>query len=373
MHLTDPNDFPDAIGTMPSEWKKAANYIDGNVPKTGETIFIIGPWGSGKSTFISTLIKDTNSYRNLRRIERISLSSATSENEVFTHLIGSKIKIALSATVFIVSLISINYVTWPEKIDKFFAAQVTISIFISSFLALFIPNKTRIFYILASYVECFFGKTIKVIEDFDRGALDISTIYNILLFRFKRKMSYVVALGYNSTEQRDQYVELALKLGGKVVYFDLSEHSLYLILTKLYNPPISAGKWITLITARRLITLTSLIQKNEADHSLTVEQSFGLFVEVFFEEILKRLDVKDTGQIQFIDSGRSLTGNSKVNPTQRSYINSFLISLDEAKLRDVASQFDPNSSNQREIYMTKLLVTKEHAKSVRFTVEVAEA
>jgi energy-coupling factor transporter ATP-binding protein EcfA2 len=357
MLSADKSDYPKSLSQMPAEWTKVAKDINSLCLFKGELIFVIGAWGSGKSTFLSTLIKDSSSHKKIKNSQRISLSSATNLNEVFTHFIPLWVKVVYLLIALMVSVISIRYWTWPELAELFLKEYRTPAFFVTIFLMLFVTNKFRIFYLVSSLVERLTGNKVKIIEDFDRGGLKTHDIYNSLFFRAKKNNSYIVALGYSSQVEKTEYVELAAKLEARIFLFNLSMDSLYSVLCDLYpNPPVQKGSWIKVFSARKLISIISKIQNNS--ESLSDEQKYFRFIGTFFNEIVQELSISDLSKFDFNSNGRSIV-NSRLSLQETEIIDSYLQSIEDSRFR-LYTKNRQGSSNWQEVVVRELFLKKNY-------------
>jgi len=365
LQISDKSDLPKPLDQLPEEWRDAAAFIDSNCTYNGDITFIIGPWGSGKSTFISTFLMEKEKFKNIHNPLVTSLSTATNEDEVFSHLISPDSKFHVLWIAYCLSLVFFGIASYSQGV----IVLGMLSPFIAYFTTIFVTKRSRLTYIVSSILESRTNKTIKIIEDFDRGALGLSAIYNTLQFRYRRNTSYIVAFGYSSILQRDQYIEAAMKLNGKILFFDLSEQSLFKILSKTTsNPPINSGKWITCFPARKLISLA--LQYEKAAKHLDGPDKFVLFVDIFFEALEKAMNLDSRGGLDFASNGRHLSNANNLTNEQTILIESFLAALNPGELNSAKVKHLPNSDDSR-IFLINLIRNRSYKNVVRPTVEIS--
>ncbi|WP_374032915.1 hypothetical protein [Bdellovibrio bacteriovorus] len=163
--LAENEDFPRSLSKLPKEWQNESDDLKKRLNYNGDIHFIIGPWGSGKSTFISTLLSNNDYFR---RPQRISLSTATTQDEIFSFLIRPGVKFLYVVIALLSIYISSRYFTLADFYQEVVSNNPTIASIVALFVALFITNRFRLFYIVSSYLEPLLGKQIKIIEDYDR-------------------------------------------------------------------------------------------------------------------------------------------------------------------------------------------------------------
>lgn len=369
LQISDKSDFPAPLPSLPDEWKTAADFINKNSTYDGDITFVIGPWGSGKSTFISTLLSEKEKYSNIRNPEVVSLSTATNETEVFSHFMSPESKFYVLWIAYSLNLFLFAFSSYSQGS----ALLGMLSPFIAYFTTLFITNKSRLTYIVSAFFESRSKCKIKIIEDFDRGALGLSAIHNTLQFRYKHNTSYIVAFGYNSISQRDQYIEAAMKLNGKLLFFDLSEQSLFNILSKTAsNLPIRSGKWITCFPARKLISLA--LQYEKAARTLDGPDRFVLFVEIFFEALEKVVALEDRGELSFTDNGLSLRPSPDLLIEQTNLLESFVSSLNPGEFNSaMVKNIKDAPGNRGELFMIHLIKLRTYKYMIRPTIEISSS
>ncbi|MCM2353976.1 MAG: hypothetical protein NDI63_10215 [Pseudobdellovibrio sp.] len=367
--ISDKEDYPNAVSQMPGEWEKAAEEINDTAKYKGEVTFIIGPWGSGKSTFLSTLLEQKKTkYKNIKQTRRITLNTASNLDEVFSQFVPVWIKVFyLIVTVLLIG-ISLFYVSWDTIAESTLKSHPALTIFAGLFAVFFLTNKFRLFYIFSSGLDLITGTKLVIIEDFDRGSLSHGEIYNSMMFRFKMITSYVVALGYSSEEQKNSYVETALKLNAKIILFNLSENSLYGILTSFYsNPPMNAGAWILNFPARKIISIIARINKHSIGKNDA--EKIHIFLKIWFDELVEAIKLQDAGKLAFSDNGRYITSHSYHESNQRDAIYSFLRSIDHAKIAAAGISFG-SSANAGSVYMHDWLVQGKYTNGLIGRVEL---
>ncbi|MBK7891193.1 MAG: hypothetical protein IPJ84_10205 [Bdellovibrionales bacterium] len=350
---TDDRDFPRALDDMPGEWTDAAAHLNESIRFRGDVTFIIGPWGSGKSTFLSTILKDKTRYPNFTRTQRVSLSTASNLDEAYSHLISPYLKIGVFIT-FVASLLFLSYdQTFEDLYQKIMRNNTAITSLTTMVLVLYITNAFRSLYLLSSALEVLPGNKLKIVEDFDRGALGSDAIYNTLLFRFRYKTSYIVALGYKDTEQRSNYVEIANKLHARIILLGLSPTSLHSIATSVYRHlPVSEGSWLTTFSARRLISILSKIKLGET--GLSDRDRFWRFAGTFMKEILYEFQITDTKGFNFSRDGRRVS-NDQIPESALMALESFLQSLNQGLFQASIPSELQSSSNSGHLILSKVL------------------
>lgn len=317
-------------------------------------VFVFGPWGSGKSTFISNLIeKDTKAFKD-KFIHRVSLHVAASINEAFLCMIPSWVKITavLLAVGVFYGIQTFTFAGDPfiESLKNSSTALFIVAIPIFLFVLI---NSYRIAYLVMAGLEtllyvCTKAKAVKIIEDFDRSALKPDAIITCLASRVRTSSLYVIPIGFTSTKEEAEYQEIAKKLNANIFTLK-TEPSALLELAKNLDELIefNDSSWMEILNYRDLISIIEMRKNLIIEHE---PKMIGFtYYRIFFETLSKKLGLNKS-LIYVQNTKVDISGNAYATTV----LTRFIQSIDIPKLKS-DSGFESAAYNWQDSILNDLL------------------
>ncbi len=316
---------------------KSLNYesikhqIDIFIRKNENLIFIIGPWGSGKTYLIEKYSNEIQAD-GLHFIKK-SFFGITSLSEAYMHLLGF-----FKATFFLFTLYFLFYVLGFYN-SKFFAP-----VFIVISLIL-LTNKFKLSYSLYKIVSSLVDNLITsgfqlaivtrkvldmrefnnykhkvyILDDLDHSSLKEEDRWALLANLWNYNTTYIVLLGYSENERIEgknkfEIIELCEKLEGKIIFLPIAwerneeivNHYLSQIFknTKIHLP-FKHPTWLNNFTPRELINISDNF-KIRFEEYLLRHKGYEIIAELFFECFLLRVFLDNYCEKKNIDNDKKI-------------------------------------------------------------------
>jgi len=253
-------------------------------------IFIIGPWGSGKTFHLHSLEgKLKVKYRYLYR----SFFSIGDLKSAYLHLLPHGTRFSMTfCSVFFLGWI---YLKFPEAMGRvqglknfWLAILITIGF-------LLITNQMKVFYGVVSLFNiplCPPRIKLTVIDDLDRSSMSNADQWALLSNLWAVGHRYIVLFGYNSEETKLSIIEKAMKLGGHLVFLPLDPQINQKIAKALDNDlPFGESQWFENITPRDIVQIFTTVDL-EARSIESKDYRQLLYLNRYFITLMRNLGVK---------------------------------------------------------------------------------
>lgn len=330
-------------------------------------LFLIGPWGSGKTVMLREL---KNRNKSTHVFIEYNYFGIRTVDEALSHLIGIGWRMVLFIFMFaIVSglyWLTQHYLILGGDLEKPFLetlelkglAGVTI-IFLFSFV---IRPRSRllflgslIFQISYYHVRSLLKKrrTIVIIEDLDRSSLSLADKFSFLSQLPPLPVRYVIAYGHNSDTEYITLIEYINKLNGISVELKQDQKVAFEILKKYisYLPFSQASNWMSELSIRELLGFYYAVERKTFGKS-EFEKKLELVLS-YFDTIrtkkIKYTSGRDSSDINItFNGGKFKSENSSISFTRHEgeILNSYFSSIDIEYFRNyLDASVDQNDKN----------------------------
>ncbi|MBI5624887.1 MAG: ATP-binding protein [Elusimicrobia bacterium] len=288
-------------------------------------VFVIGAWGSGKTTFVRNLEPD---LRAKSRYLYRSFFAVSTPNEAYLNLLPRPIWIGLTASSLVV-LAAIGQIAISKPSLLQYREIVVALVSVATFL--FVCNKMKAFYIVSCLLNSrLWGNPfITVIDDVERSSLPSADVWAILSNLWMQDHKYLILLGYGSDDEKTEIIQRAIKLEGHLVFLPTDYNVNFKIAGNLDGSiPFSGGEWFGRLTPRDIVGIFVAVEKEATSYAAAEYRSI-LYVNHYFLKLLERLEVKhsefthlkigtnqDMRHLRLILSLRSW-GSGNINPLFR--------------------------------------------------------
>ncbi|MGY3805228.1 P-loop NTPase fold protein [Pigmentibacter ruber] len=316
---------------------KSLNYdtikhqIDTFIRKNENLIFIIGPWGSGKTYLIEKYSNEIQAD-GLHFIKK-SFFGITSLSEAYMHLLGF-----FKATFFLFMLYFIFYI-FGFYSSKFFAP---VFIIISLIL---LTNKFKLSYslykITSSLVDLLitsgfhlaivtrkvldmrefnnYKHKVYILDDLDHSSLKEEDRWALLANLWNYNTTYIVLLGYSENERiqgknKFEIIELCEKLEGKIIFLPIAwernEEIINHYLSQIFeNNKIHLAfqnpTWLNTFTPRELINIADNFKIRFEEYQLR-HKGYEIITELFFDCYMIRVFLENYSEKKNIESEKKI-------------------------------------------------------------------
>jgi hypothetical protein len=294
--------------------------------KGKKMIFLIGPYGCGKTTQIDFFLK-TNpefsyDYKSFERIQTIEFS--------FLHLTSF---VSRALFLFLSSTFGVFLIKFLTPI-----AALPISLVLIYFFVKNIPNLMYIFHEAMSNVLKQKPKLV-IIEDLERSALDLKTIWVFLANLWQYKRTYLVSLGFpvDDIQEKQKIIENAMKLSGFIVDISNDERINFEIISTLDTQFIQffderqvnqISGWLSLFTPREMIIIHDEIQRTCRKRTQNPPDIRCVYVSTFFKYLLQKFELDPHKvSLDFETSEIKILDDRQLPPEATHYLDSFSASL----------------------------------------------
>ncbi len=325
------------------------------VEKSNESvIFLIGPWGSGKTSAINEFKKQQKN--KFIFIER-NYFGIRDVDDGIAHLIGIGWRfllfIMILSILIVLHKITQSYLVLGSDVESSFldaielkgAVGVTL-LFLFSFV---IQPKSRLLFLFSlAFQNTFYylrslltkKKTIIVIEDLDRSSLSLEDRFSFLSQLPPLSAQYLISFGHNNESEYLTLLEYINKLNGIIIEVQQDQEIAFSILQKNINylPFIESAKWMTEISIRELLAVYYNLEREYSGRS-DFEKKVELILKYF--DFIRKTKIKynsgrDSSDVQISFNGGKFKNDSSVSFTryEGEILNSFYKSIDITYFRD---------------------------------------
>lgn len=265
-------------------------------------IFLLGEFGSGKTTHIRELIKnekDFNFYElsffSIRTLEEAYMKLVPTQDKFLTLVIG----------------IVLTFITY----QKFSSPPWT---YIFPLLGIyFLSSKTRFVYIVSQIARGLGSRRIIIIDDLDRSSMAENEIWAFLAHLVQYKTKYIICLGFNTIEDRINKIAQIGKLNGRFIELPLNQRVTHGIIKGLYPEfPFVVHRTFESLNPRELIAIGEQVAVHSVSNS-TIERKL-IWIKLVFEKLKEKATAGDP--------------NNSVTPTMNH--NPFDLSISNVGLLD---------------------------------------
>ena len=325
-------------------------YLD-KLTKENDKVFIIGPWGSGKSTLVKTYT-GWGAANSSHSIRWASFSPITQLSHAFYQL-------TYRWTWLLILSLLVGTAYWliskGHKIDSTWGL-VTL---VFGFLFIY-TDKSRVAYILLSLIANMYPrKKLVVIDDLDRCSLPISDQFALLSNLFPWGYKYIITYGYHKNDQLLEILELVKKLGIPYMLVNPEPESVAQYGKSLDNRfPFSQEPWMSVVSYRDIESVVSLVKMNSA--MLQEDEVKMVYMRVMFKLWCKKFDVEADWPKFTLKAGFNTFDQPLKNSHSSSYTN-FELSFGKSLAVDLKRLLNnqSNSSNWREVEMMRFFCKNE--------------
>lgn len=364
----DPSDrdFPPARERLPNSWELVISQLKTLVELADQRpVFLIGPFGSGKSTLISSMIKSRQSpFDKGRRIHRVSMHAAANTDQGLLSLMHP----AQKRVVFLIAFACIALGWTLAGLIPFllFPGSATISlallgILFSTVLIFAGGNRIRLIYLLYCYFpQIRFGadSDILVIEDFDRSPMSDAEMLTNLVSRPISSAPCLVVLGYSNPDQRSKLIEIALKLNGRIVSMVTDEVALAKIGKSVDEAFSFRGdRWISEFSAREIVAVC------EAGNRQLKGMPNVEVLLCYFSFFVTAIGEKYGLTRESIEAFGGQLGYGKIHPKASKAVGALSRDIDWEEVKKVYS-YAPNAANWDEVLMMRVIRREEPFQNV---------
>lgn len=325
--------------------------------KRNHLIFVIGEWGSGKTTHIRHF--ETTHCNDYNFAEK-SFFSIHTLHEGFLNLLNIYSK--FFSVIGIILFVTLFYF----KIGLLISIPV-VAIFVAH---IFITNIWKFYYIVVSAFESFILKLknksqVCVIEDLDRSSMQHNDQWALLSSLRHVNFKYIISYGFSSEDEKIDIIQIAQKLEAKTIELPLDHKvNFKIVQEREIDFPFSESRWMEIFTPRELLHIIDDVRRISKGHKILYMQAY--FVYFFYKEMLKKLKVDrdhfhyirfrfETPYVRLSDGMSS----QRLSPTISSYFRSMGDSIKHDFVKSYQNLFlpktQPASSNWFDIELNKLL------------------
>lgn len=350
-------DFPPAR-VLKDDEQQTANQIKDlySAKGDGQIIVLFGPWGSGKSTLISSMIAANMKPFDSSMQHRVSMHIASNVNEAFLCLIPVWVKVTtLILALACLGFADLYYFVIDSLIKSVSGSPTAVAVFTVITAIFIIINAHRSFYILCGILESIISslagfQQIKIIEDFDRSSLEKDNILACLASRVRTNSTYVVLIGYNSIDEQLEYLDIMKKLDAKIISLEVNPDNLLKAAQNLdANIKFKDSRWLRSFTYREVVSIVDTSRKLVYEWEARMIRY--AYYRTFFYFILRKFKVSEY-DISFSNGAIS---NSKItNIDAYRVLRDFVSSLDVQDIKN-ESGFTHGASNWADILLRELL------------------
>lgn len=285
-------------------------------------IFLLGPFGSGKSTVVNYFVSKHPNYKFINK----SFIKINTLDFAFLRLTSY-----WSRTVFfwIGMLLAIGLIRLVPQMGA-----LPFMLFLIYF---FVKNWGNLIYILHEVLDNLFSHrlTISILEDLERSSLNLNDQWAFLANLWQHKRTYIIPLGYSSDDKEGKFkmMEYAMKLDGEIIEIYLDEKVNYEILKKL-DPdiPFQLDKedkeyegWLSLFTPREMLMIEEQARLRAVSPHLNKQTKY---IHICLEFLCKKLGIPEE-EIIFDEKTKEIrkTLPKEYSSEQIHYLESFTRSI----------------------------------------------
>ena len=347
------------------------NILSSSINKDEDNpIFLIGPWGSGKTVMLNKLKAE---HRDSHFFFVNNFFGIGDVDEAQAHLIGFFWRFLLFSVVcallFGVYNLAQNYLFLEKDLEKPFLSALQLKGIIGialTFLYSFVirPQNRFLFlgalffqmssYYLASKITK--KKIIFLIEDLDRSSLSLAEKFSFLAQLPPLPVRYIVAYGYNSETEYVSLIEYINKLNGIAIELKQDPKIVFQILNKYiqYLPFTKTANWMSELSIRELLGCYYLTERTTEGFSV-FEKKVELILSFF--DLLKNKKIKSKSPFEIADlqiefsggkfdlSNKAISYSESESDILRSFYQSIEVEYFYIFLKNSVDQEDKAHSN----------------------------
>lgn len=269
--------------------------------KENKKIFILGPWGSGKTAKLNQfreLHKESFNfvYRNYFGVDSL--------NQLYIATISRPFRFIL-----VVLIGCLFFYFKKTDTPPYLVATAVISFFVIN------PNKLA--YYLENLLSNFFcckENNVIIIEDLDRSSVQFQDQMGFLSQLWLPQRQYIITYGYNNDEEKFKLIEMANKLEAKTIVIHNNGDAIAQI-AKSYAPwfPFNGGEWLELFSIRDVLKMIDRISmKSDENEEIKALRLFREMYSRLIEILSKVVEKNDENNNLNIIKLHLDTENSKV-------------------------------------------------------------
>ncbi len=373
---------------------KSLNYdtikhqIDIFIRKNENLIFIIGPWGSGKTYLIEKYSHEIQTD-GLHFVKK-SFFGITSLSEAYMHLLGF-----FKTVLFLFFIYAIIYQLGFYH-SYFFAP---ISIIISLML---LTNKFKLTYSLYKFISSGvdilitsgfqfailtrkvldmkdfnnYKHKVYILDDLDHSSLKEDDRWALLANLWNFNTTYIVLLGYSENERikgknKFEIIELCEKLEGKIIFLPIAwernEEIMNHYLSQIFENnklehPLKFPTWLNSFTPRELINIADNFKIRFEEYQLR-HKGYEVIGGVFFNCLLVRIIIEIYSEKKNIEQDKKIYLIKKTDNIIAKDITRFYESVDhylnEFLLKKINILDDNQATNNYEEILKAIFLLKE--------------
>lgn len=317
------------------------------IKTTSGFIFLVGPWGSGKSTLINQIINDQKDDFNFTKRSFFGTASETA---------AKLILFTFWERIFITMLAGAVLIICFNKLSPYLDSKTSVSLVIQIFATiglLVLADAFRVLYLIAHLIAASFrlanhlldptvsiSKKVLVIDDLDRSSLTRFQQFGFLSHLLFLNRTIVVPVGFNDEDDKNEILQFTKKLSPDVIEMPSKDAVTFQIIKSRYQdfPFSTPGIWMKNLSARHLLSICYEYHSKSENSPLRFKRLIMIRIK---DEISKLIttDSKLATEISFDYRHSSIHLNppygAVLTPNELKIVQSFGLSFDAIPLRDL--------------------------------------
>ncbi len=392
---------------------KSLNYdnikhqIDLFIHKNENLIFIVGPWGSGKTYLIEKYSHEIQED-GLNFIKK-SFFGISSLSAAYIHLIGFfKTMLFLFFIYFIIYRFGFYESTFFSPLFILFSLilitnkiNLTYSLykFVSSFVDILITSGLHLAVLTRKVLDIRdlrnYKHKVYIIDDLDHSALKEEERWALLANLWNYNTTYIVLLGYSESERikgksKFEIIELCEKLEGKVIFLPIAwernEEIMNHYLSQAFKnshliSPFHSPMWQNSFTPRELINIVDNFKIKFEEYQFR-KKGYEFVGGSFFNCLLIRMLIEKYSEIKNIDIENKVFLYKKSHDEASKDHIKFYISLTHfftneiypifSRINELNSSLSMNYSNKENDELLKIIFIQNENDMLNFFDETAQ-
>ena len=345
--------------------RKLADILKGNKRKL---VFIIGQWGSGKTTHLRYFISKFNKSYDF--VEK-SFFRIQSLREGYLHLLSMKGKLLTSILLILAAfIVPMLFSDSKWHIDMWKIGIAPLAIFI---VHIFVTNTWNLYYTIVNALSIRIRsskkyrddrKEVIIVEDLDRSSMSIQDQWALLSHLWYYDKNYIVTYGYQLEDDKYEIIHMAQKLEAAIIELPLN-HMINYNIALAHEPkiPFNSEVWLNLFTPRELLHLIDRIKREVEPYNCKIMYEAKLIHGLLHDLVVKLgIDAKATSRIH-VRYGDCLDFSYDGTEFTASYVKNMLRSYGKSIKASFFSEFsqlftdeERSSSNWLEVKLGKCLL-----------------
>lgn len=392
---------------------KSLNYenikhqIDAFIHKNENLIFIIGPWGSGKTYLIEKYSHEIQED-GLHFIKR-SFFGISSLNTAYIHLLGFFKTILFlffiyiifyrfgfyTSTFFSPLFILLSLILITNRMNLTYALYK----FVSSFVDILITSGLHLAILTRKVLDLRDLKNYKhkvyIIDDLDHSSLKEEDRWALLANLWNYNTTYIVLLGYSENEKikgknKFEVIELCEKLEGKIIFLPIAwernEEIMNHYLSQTFEnnkliSPFHSPTWQNAFTPRELINIIDYFKYKFEQYQLRNKgyESIGgtffncILIRIFIEKYSEKKNIEDLHKIYlFKKMDDDISKNLIKFYVSLNYVFNNIIFPSFSKINEINSPHMINYSNKENEELLQIVFLQGEDEMLKFFDETAQ-